>query len=136
MNVLKPEVIDDAMWDKLYDVYVKDTYGLGVQNFYKQQNPQAMQEITAVMMETARKGMWDATPQQLSDLANLHSDLVKEFGASGSGFSGSNAKLQDFIAQKSSPENAKTYKEQIQKMKTVNTGNEGSKAGTVLKKSK
>lgn len=133
-NVLKPEVIDEAMWDKMYDVYVKDSYGLGVQNFYKQENPQAMQEITAVMMETARKGMWNASTEQLSSLANLHADLVKEFGASGSGFSGSNAKLQDFIAKNTTPENAKAYKQQVQKMKTANAGAEGGKSGTVLKK--
>lgn len=133
-NVLKPDVIDNEMWNLLYDVYVKDSHQLGVQNFFKQQNPQAMQEMTAVMMETARKGMWKATDEQLHSIAELHTDLVKEFGASASGFSGSNAKLQDFIAQKTSPENSVQYKEQIQNMKTANTSSEISKNGTVLKK--
>jgi len=133
-NVMKPDVIDNEMWNQLYDVYVKDSHNLGVQNFFKEQNPQAMQEITAVMMETARKGMWKATDQQLSDIAKLHTDLVKEFGASGSGFSGSNAKLQDFISQKSSPENAAQYKQELQKMKTSDVSVDSDKSGTVLKK--
>jgi len=42
--------------------------------------------------------MWEASEQQISTLANLHTDLVKEFGSAGSGFAGGNAKLQDYIA--------------------------------------
>jgi len=133
-NVMKPDIIDKEMWDQIYDVYVKDSHNLGVQKFFKEQNPQAMQEITAVMMETARKGMWKASEQQLADIAKLHTDLVKEFGASGSGFSGSNVKLQDFIAQKSTPENSAEYKQQLQKMKTANESSEINKNGTVLRK--
>jgi len=133
-NVMKPDVIDNEMWDQLYDVYVKDSHNLGVHNFFKQQNPQAMQEITAVMMETARKGMWKATDQQLTDIAKLHTDLVKEFGPSGSGFSGSNVKLQDFIAQKTTPESAAEYKQQVQNMRTADPSSEINKNGTVLKK--
>ncbi len=133
-NVMKPDVIDNEMWDELYDVYVKDSHNLGVQGFFKQENPAAMQEITAVMLETARKGMWKASEQQLADVAKLHTDLVNEFGATGSGFSGSNAKLQDFIAQKSTPENAAGYKQQLQKMKTADASSDINKSGTVLKK--
>lgn len=133
-NVMKPDVVDNEMWDELYDVYVKDSHNLGVQGFFKQENPAAMQEITAVMLETARKGMWKASEQQLADVAKLHTDLVNEFGATGSGFSGSNAKLQDFIAQKSTPENAAGYKQQLQKMKTADASSDINKSGTVLKK--
>lgn len=133
-NVMKPDVIDNEMWDQLYDVYVKDSHNLGVQNFFKQQNPAAMQEITAVMLETARKGMWKASDQQLTDVAKLHTDLVKEFGASGSGFAGSNVKLQDFIAQKTTPESVPEYKQQLQKMKAADASSDINKNGTVLKK--
>ena len=86
------------------------------------------------MMETARKGMWKASDQQLADIAQLHTDLVKEFGASGSGFSGSNVKLQDYISQKSTPENAAQYKQQLQQMKTSDVSVDVDKNGTVLKK--
>ena len=94
----------------------------------------ALQEITAVMMETARKGMWKATNQQLNHLAQLHTDLVKEFGASGSGFAGSNIKLQDFIAQKTTEVQAVEYKQQLQKMKNGDVVSLEEQNGTVLKK--
>lgn len=134
-NVMKPDVIDNEMWDKLYDVYVNDSHNLGVQGFFKQQNPAAMQEITAVMLETARKGMWTASDQQLAAVAQVHTELVNEFGATGSGFAGSNTKLQDFIAQKVSPEQAGNYKRQLQHMRTgVTSDNENAPNGMLLKK--
>ena len=113
-NVTKPDVIDKEMWDRIYDVYVEDSYGLGTEQFFRQQNPAALQEITAVMLETARKGMWKASEQQLNTLASLHTELVEEFGSTGSGFSGGNAKLQEFIAGRVAPQHAAAYKQQIQ----------------------
>jgi cobaltochelatase CobN len=132
-NVMKPNAIDNEIWDKFYDVYVKDEYGLGTEAFFRRENPQALQEITAVMLETARKGMWKATEQQLADVAELHTELVKEFGSSGSGFAGSNAKLQEFIAAKVIPPAANEYRKQIQKMQTA-AANTTTQAGVVLKK--
>ncbi|MBD9179209.1 MAG: cobaltochelatase subunit CobN [Odoribacter splanchnicus] len=131
-NVTKPDVVDNEMWNKIYDVYVKDAYQLGTEQFFKAQNPAALQEITAVMMETARKGMWKASDEQLGELARLHTDLVKEFGSTGSGFSGGNAKLQDFIARKASPENAAAYRQRVKEMKTA--GTVADRKGMVLKK--
>ncbi|GHT02466.1 hypothetical protein FACS189440_15890 [Bacteroidia bacterium] len=90
-NVLKPKVIDNEMWDKLYEVYVKDEYQLGTEAFFKRENPYALQEITGIMLESARKGMWKANEQQLSDINNLHTTLVKEFGSAGSSFTGGNS---------------------------------------------
>lgn len=133
-NVMKPNVIDNEMWDQIYDVYVKDKMNLGTQEFFKKENPAALQEITAVMMETARKGMWKATNQQLNDVAKLHTDLVKEFGSTGAGFSGSNGKLQDFISKKVSADDAKVYNQQLQNMKTANASSDAAKNGMVLKK--
>lgn len=134
-NVMKPKAIDNEMWDQIYDVYVKDGMGLGVEKFFRETNPAALQEITAVMMETARKGMWKATDQQLKDVAELHTNLVNEFGSKGSGFSGGNVKLQEFIAQKADPQQAAEYKTKLNEMKSASpASSETVKDGMVLKK--
>lgn len=132
-NVTKPDVIDNELWDAYYDIYVKDKFNLGTETFFKQTNPEVLQEVTAIMMESARKGMWEASETQLTDIAKLHTDLVREFGSSGAGFSGNNAKLQSFISQKINPKEAEAYNKQLQKMKTSApvTSTNGS---TVLKK--
>ena len=112
---MKPQAIDHEMWDEIYEVYVKDKYNLQVHDFFETQNPAALQEMTAVMMETARKGMWPATEQQLADIAELHTRLVNEYDAACSGTVCDNAKLRQYIASKVNPQTAAQYQQQIQK---------------------
>lgn len=129
-NVMKPEAIDNEMWDEIYDVYVKDKHQLGVQQFFEQQSPAALQEMTAVMMEAARKGMWKATDRQLADIATLHTELVNKYAPACSGFVCDNAKLRQFIAGKVEAKAAAQYKENIDNVReTV-----ADKNGVVMKK--
>ena len=133
-NVMKPTAIDKELWDNIYDVYVKDEYKLNVKDFFEKQNPAALQEVTAVMMETARKGYWKASPEQLSNIAKLHTDLVRQFGPSGSGFTGDNAKLQQFIASQVDAQTAANYNKELKQMKQATLDGEATKGGMVLKK--
>ena len=112
-NVMKPDAIDDELWDGIYDTYVADKNHIGVKDFFRSKSPAAIQEMTAVMLETVRKGMWDASPEQIADIARLHTETVEEFGAACTGFVCDNAKLRDFIASKVSPESAKAYNEAV-----------------------
>lgn len=132
-NVMKPAVIDKELWDDIYKVYVKDELHLGVQDYFEKQNPAALQEVTAVMMETARKGMWKASAQQLKDIAELHTDLVAKYGPSSSGMAGNNSKLQQFIATKVAPQAAASYNKQLQQMKQEAAQGKDAK-GMVLEK--
>ncbi|MGI9651915.1 cobaltochelatase subunit CobN [Chryseobacterium sp. RLHN22] len=133
-NATRPEVIDNEMWNEIYDTYMNDVHNLGVKEFFTKENPATLQEMTAVMLETSRKGMWKANAEQLKGLASLHTKLVKEFGAEPGGFAGDNTKLQDYISKNSSPEDAKIYKEQIREMKEGVNDGKISKDGKVLKK--
>jgi cobN/magnesium chelatase family protein len=130
-NVMKPKAIDKELWDDIYRVYVQDKYKLGTKTFFEQKNPAALQQITAVMLETVRKGMWKATPQQVADIAKLHVELVKKYKPSGSSFVTDNAKLRKFIASKVSPEQGKDYQQQIEQVR--NSAANANK-GTVMKR--
>lgn len=112
-NVMKPQNIDNEMWDEIYNVHVKDKYHLGVQEQFAQVNPAAMQELTATMMETVRKGYWKATHEQLSDIAAVHTDLVNRFGPTGSAFEGNNPQPQAFIARQLPAAQAEAYQHRI-----------------------
>lgn len=115
-NVMKPSVIDNRMWEQIYEVYVKDVNGLGIRNFFENESPAALQEITAVMMETARKGYWQASEAQLADIAGVHAELVEKYGACCNGFTCGNALLKDFVTQKLNPEKARQYRNGIRKV--------------------
>lgn len=132
-NVMKPNAIDKQMWNDIYDVYVKDKYNLGIHEEMAKSNPAAMEELTATMMETARKGYWKATPQQLAAVAKVHTSFVAKFGPSGSSFEGNNPQLQQFIAGKSAPSDARTYEQSIRKMNETTVDTKGGK-GMVMKK--
>ena len=134
-NVMKPEAIDTEMWDEIYNVYVKDKFNLKVDKYFEEVNPAALQEITAVMMETARKGMWKASEQQLKDVAAMHTELVKKYKPACTGFVCDNAKLREFIAEKTAPEAAQQYKKDISEIREAVAEN-SDKKGMVMKKEK
>lgn len=132
-NVAKPDVIDNELWDDLYEVYVQDRFGLGTKNYFKEVNPTVLQEVTAVMLETVRKGMWEASPEQIENMAALHAEMVREFGSTGSGFSGNNQKLQNFITQKLPEQEQRQYHDRLREMKET-PGDNIEARGMVLKK--
>ncbi len=117
-NVMKPAAIDDTLWNELYEVYVDDRYDLGVEGFFRRENPYALQEMTAVMLETVRKGYWEASARQVEVLAELHTQLVEEFEAGCSGFVCDNAALASFIAEQAPPDLAASYRSELQRALT------------------
>lgn len=133
-NVMKPKAIDKEMWDEIYNVYVKDKYNLGTKEFFDKQNPAALMEMTAVMMESARKGMWKATPQQLKDIAKLHTETVNKYKPSCSGFVCDNAKLRNYIASKTDAASAKEYQQNVEQIRDAEAAKSSSDKGMVMKK--
>lgn len=133
-NVMKPKAIDNEIWNQYYDIFVNDKLNVGIQSFFEKENPAALQEVTAVMMETARKGYWKASHEQLKGLAELHSELIKKYDAGCSGFVCDNGKLQSFIAQQMPQEQAKAYQSKIETARNETVA--GDDKSVVLKKDK
>lgn len=71
---------------------MKDELNLGVKQYFEQQNPAALEEMTAVMLESARKGLWQASEEQVAELSKLHTEIVNTYRPSCSGFVCDNAK--------------------------------------------
>ncbi|MFT3721779.1 cobaltochelatase subunit CobN [Pseudorhodoferax sp.] len=113
-NVTRPSAIPSELWDALADTYVRDARGLGVHAFFERANPYALQEMTAVMLETARKGYWQPGDARLREVAQLHAGLVARFGASGTEFVNDNAALRGFIAAHLEAERRQAYDEALQ----------------------
>lgn len=133
-NVMKPKAIDNELWDQYYEVFVNDKLNVGVKQFFERENPAALQEATAVMMETARKGYWKATPEQLRNIAALHSELVEKYDAGCSGFVCDNAKLRTFIGEQLPAESAKQYEGKIESARNEAVASDSK--SVVLKKDK
>ena len=112
-------------------MYGKDKDQLKLKEYFSRQKAAALQEITAVMMETARKGMWKASEQQLNDIAALHTELVNSYAPACSQFVCDNARLRDFIASRTESRAAAQYQERISQVRESITGNT---RGMVMKK--
>ena len=112
-EVMKPEMIDDALWESYVHMFVDDEHKTGIKEFMAQENPFAYQEMTAVMLETIRKGYWNATPETIQKLADEHTTWVGAYGAGCSGFVCDNPKLKSFIQSKASQKHLKAYDQKI-----------------------
>lgn len=108
-NVMKPSAIDKELWDAIYDMYVVDKHQLGTVDFFERNNPAALQDLTASMMETIRKGYWQATEEQRHNIAQLHAASLAKAGAGCSGMVCDNAKLRKMIQEQLSPEQQTEY---------------------------
>lgn len=131
-NVMKPDAIDDELWNDIYDTYVTDKHNLGVKDYFTSVNPAAIEEMTAVMLETARKGLWNASEQQIKQLADLHTEVVNEYKPSCSGFVCDNGKLRDFIASKVSQPTAAQYNRSVAEIRAENIASDNN--GMVMQK--
>lgn len=93
-SVMKSDAIDQGLWNELEQVYVEDRLGLNTQIFFEQQNPFALEEMTGVLLEAHRKGLWKASEAQLRATAALHAGLARQHGAGCSAFVCGNAALR------------------------------------------
>ena len=85
------------MWDETYSVFIDDKHGLAMREYFEGKNPYALQDMTSVMLETARKGYWTPSEQVLQKLAQVHAELVAKFGAACSYETCGNRKLQEYL---------------------------------------
>ena len=77
-DVMKPNAIDNEMWEQIYDTYVKDNMNLGVNKFLREKNPAAMEQMAHTMVQTIQKGLWKTSPETLRELQELESTLHSE----------------------------------------------------------
>ena len=96
-SATRPDLLTEGIYDELYDIYVADREGLGIAEYFGRVNPAAYQEMTATMLESARKGYWKASEEQLKATAGCHARMTEKFGAPCTEFVCANSKLHDYI---------------------------------------
>lgn len=109
-TVMRQAALNENIYDDLYDMYVADENNLGIKEYFDRVNPAALQEMTATMLESARKGYWDATRQQLESIAGLNAEMNERHGAPCTEFVCGNWKLQEFTASLLEPDRAVRYR--------------------------
>ena len=124
-HVTRPSAMNSELYNDLYKMYILDENNLGIKEHFMKVNPAAFQTVTSVMLESARKGYWKASKEQLQITAQLHNDFVKEKGAACTEFVCNNGKLEQFIAGQLPGQEQQAYKEAMNAVKNVG-GTDGS----------
>ncbi|SLM31909.1 conserved exported hypothetical protein [Desulfamplus magnetovallimortis] len=79
-QVTTPNAVDKSLWEQSYEVYVEDKYGQDIKSFFNRENPWAYQSMTARMLESVRKGYWQADETVRKKLAAEYAMNVVEKG--------------------------------------------------------
>ena len=96
-QVTKPDAVVSSTWDRVHAVYLEDSLDLGLPEWFDSENPFAYQEVMAVLVEAARKGYWNATPEVLENLALDYARSLARHGASGSIRTTGNQPFEEFL---------------------------------------
>ncbi len=91
------DAIDDQMWQETFDVYVEDKHELGLESFFASDSPFAFQDMSARMIETVRKGHWNADPTTQQALLRRYVDSVMTHGAGCSETTCGNPLLMQYV---------------------------------------
>ena len=96
-NATVKSAVDDHMWKETFDTYVLDKQHLGMKDFFEKNSPFAYQDITARMLETVRKGYWNADPQTKAKLLSEYIESINKHGVNCTDVSCGNAKLLEYV---------------------------------------
>ena len=92
-----PETVDDAMWQESFEVYVEDKHDLEMQAFFDANSPFAYQDMTARMVETIRKGYWEADAATTKRLLSEYVGSVATHGVGCAGHTCGNPRLLQYV---------------------------------------
>ena len=121
-HVTRPASLDEHLYDDLYGLYIADEQHLGLHDYFQNTDPAAYQTMTAVMLESVRKGYWKPTEEQLKQTAQLHAELTRESGAACTEFVCDNSQLQNFIASKLDATQKEAYEQDMAAVKENTSG--------------
>ncbi len=98
-EIMREDSVAESNWDDVFEVYVQDREKLGVRDWLDRHNPHAFQKVSVTLLETSRKGFWQADDATRLELAAAYADSVVRHGRSGGPREGDNHKLERFVGE-------------------------------------
>ena len=94
-EVSDPDLVDDSVWEQTYETYVNNP---SMKEWFKQNNPDAYQSLTARMLEAVRHEYWKPSDEVIESLAKEYEESVAENGASCCHHTCGNPLLHEFVS--------------------------------------
>ena len=77
-----PEAVDPSVWKETLEVYVKDKYRLGLDQYFRAANPHAAQMVAARLLEVDRQGVYRFSPEDKRALLRSYVQSINRAGVS------------------------------------------------------
>ncbi len=93
-EVMTPDAVRDDHWQEFYEVYVEDKYQMDMRKFFEQHNAEALAQIIERMLESVRKGYWQADADTIKNMLETYTQIANEFDVVTD-----NQKFTDYVAE-------------------------------------
>ncbi len=97
-EIMRDKTVSDANWERITDIYVRDSENLRIREWYDKQNPYAFQKLSVTMLETIRKKYWNANEATILEITEAYARSVAKHGMNSGPREGGNEKLEQFVA--------------------------------------
>jgi len=87
------EIVRDDQWEEMAEVYVRDKYKLGLEEWFEKENPHALAQTIERMLEAARQEYWNADPATVAELKERYRELASRHDVQSD-----NARFLEYVA--------------------------------------
>ena len=104
-QVTRPSSVSDDLWNRVYNTYYKDKYGLGVNEWLMSgNNAYSLISMSGTMLTAAHEGYWNADKATLSDIANTWAKATVQNGVACCDCSCGNIAMMQWAVQYVNPD--------------------------------
>ncbi|HCO22377.1 MAG TPA: cobalamin biosynthesis protein CobN, partial [Gimesia maris] len=75
-KIMRENSVTDETWNEIVDIYIRDKRNLNIRKWFESENPFAYQEVTEILLESARKEYWKPSPETLQEVATEYAKSV------------------------------------------------------------
>ena len=80
-QVTRPSAVTDDLWNRIYNTYYNDKYGIGVKDWLMSgNNAYSLISMSGTMLTTIHDGYWNADKATISDIANTWAQATIQNG--------------------------------------------------------
>lgn len=104
-QVTRPNAVSDDLWNRVYNTYYNDKYGLGVKEWLSSgNNAYSLISMSGTMLTAIHEGYWDADSATLSDIANTWAQATVKNGVACCDCSCGNIAMMQWAVQYVNPD--------------------------------
>ena len=104
-QVTRPSAVTDDLWNRIYNTYYNDKYGIGVKDWLMSgNNAYSMISMSGTMLTTIHDGYWNADKATISDIANTWAQATIQNGVACCDCSCGNIAMMQWAVQYVNPD--------------------------------